>query len=198
MSRASWLSLRPAGAPEASLSVAARLGLPLGSASLGQSAAWAALPGHPGLVLYAERCCATPPGGMTLSSTLCSCWPLASSSSVYELVRCIGSSYSPRASPRAWAAPRKNRQNFWGRNGAPRRKSPGVNSANLYSSRVRPLLNSVRMSEAGKSRRSRNRSFRLGWHTSAVPASAGWQHRDPNPADGARCPARWSAPRRRR
>ena len=62
----------------------------------------------------------------------------------------------------------------------------------------RPLLNSVRMSEAGKSRRSRNRSFRLGWHTSAVPASAGWRDRDPNPADGARCPARWSAPRRRR
>ena len=37
---------------------------------------------------------------MTLSSTLCSCWPLASSSSVYELVRCIGSSYSPRAAAR--------------------------------------------------------------------------------------------------
>ena len=37
----------------------------------------------------AARCCATPPGGMALSSTLCSCSPRASSSSVNELVRCM-------------------------------------------------------------------------------------------------------------
>eukprot|EP00964_Phaeocystis_antarctica_P031389 scaffold17765_cov71-Phaeocystis_antarctica.AAC.5 len=44
------LSLRPAGAPEASFSARSCLGLPGASASLGESAAWAALAGHTGLV----------------------------------------------------------------------------------------------------------------------------------------------------
>ena len=39
----SWLSLRPAGSPEASLSAGARLRLPQARASLGQSAGWAVL-----------------------------------------------------------------------------------------------------------------------------------------------------------
>ena len=47
-SKTSWLSLPPAGAPQAPLSARPCLGLPQASASLGQSAAWAALAGHIG------------------------------------------------------------------------------------------------------------------------------------------------------
>ena len=43
MSKTRWLSPRPAGAPEASCSAGACLRLPQPAASLGQSAAWAAL-----------------------------------------------------------------------------------------------------------------------------------------------------------
>ena len=43
MSRPSWLSLRPAGSPEASLSVRSCRKPPQAPASLGQPAAWAAL-----------------------------------------------------------------------------------------------------------------------------------------------------------
>ena len=50
MSRPSWLSLRPAGSPEASPSARARLRLPQAPASLGQSAARAALGRQIGLV----------------------------------------------------------------------------------------------------------------------------------------------------
>ena len=52
MSKARLLSRRPAGAPEASLIVRSRLRLPRASASLGQSASWAALDGHIGLVFH--------------------------------------------------------------------------------------------------------------------------------------------------
>ena len=45
MSRTSWLRLRPAGSPEASLSARARLRLPRAPASLGQSAGWSAQAG---------------------------------------------------------------------------------------------------------------------------------------------------------
>ena len=47
-----WLRPRPAGSPEASLCARARLRLPQAPASLGQSAAWAALAGPTGLVFH--------------------------------------------------------------------------------------------------------------------------------------------------
>ena len=47
-----WLRLRPAGSPEAPLSAGPCLRLPGASGSLGQSAAWAALAGHIGLVFH--------------------------------------------------------------------------------------------------------------------------------------------------
>eukprot|EP00964_Phaeocystis_antarctica_P141403 scaffold106435_cov72-Phaeocystis_antarctica.AAC.3 len=50
MSKTSWLSLRPAGSPEASFSARACLRLPGASGSLGQSVGWAALAGQIGLV----------------------------------------------------------------------------------------------------------------------------------------------------
>ena len=50
MSRTRLLSLRPAGSLEASSSARLCLRLPGAFASLGQSAAWAALAGHIGLV----------------------------------------------------------------------------------------------------------------------------------------------------
>ena len=46
------LRLRPAGSPEASLSARSCSRLPRASASLGQSAAWAALAGNTGIVLH--------------------------------------------------------------------------------------------------------------------------------------------------
>eukprot|EP00964_Phaeocystis_antarctica_P116782 scaffold80691_cov51-Phaeocystis_antarctica.AAC.2 len=48
MSKTSWLSLRPAGSLEAALSARPCRRLPRALASLGQSAAWAALVGHSG------------------------------------------------------------------------------------------------------------------------------------------------------
>eukprot|EP00964_Phaeocystis_antarctica_P115945 scaffold79920_cov63-Phaeocystis_antarctica.AAC.1 len=53
MSKTRWLSLRPAGAPKASVGARACLRLPHASAGLGQSAAWAAsmLAGQTGLVV---------------------------------------------------------------------------------------------------------------------------------------------------
>ena len=45
VSKTRWLSLRPAGSPEASLSARARLRLPRAPASLGQSAGWSAQAG---------------------------------------------------------------------------------------------------------------------------------------------------------
>eukprot|EP00964_Phaeocystis_antarctica_P063972 scaffold38427_cov36-Phaeocystis_antarctica.AAC.3 len=50
MSKTSWLILRPAGSPDASFSTRSHLGLPQALASLGQSAARAALAGYVGRV----------------------------------------------------------------------------------------------------------------------------------------------------
>ena len=58
MSKAGRLSLWPAGSPKASLSARACLGLPRAPASLGQSAAWAALAGHIG-ACFQPRCLRT-------------------------------------------------------------------------------------------------------------------------------------------
>ena len=70
-----WLRPRPAGSPEASLCARARLRLPQAPASLGQSAAWAALAGPTGLVFHIARHSAAmmgtciPAGVPPLSST---------------------------------------------------------------------------------------------------------------------------------
>ena len=55
VSKASWLSLRPAGAPEAAFSARACRRLPQASASLGQSAAWAALAPRPHPPLFSTQ-----------------------------------------------------------------------------------------------------------------------------------------------
>ena len=52
MSKTRWCRLRPAGSPEAALSARACRRLPRASASLGQSAAWAALAGQIGPGFY--------------------------------------------------------------------------------------------------------------------------------------------------
>ena len=67
MSRTSWLSLQPAGAPEASLSARSCPRLPQAPASLGQSAARMAVAGHIGRVsdtgtAAASRPCRRTPG----------------------------------------------------------------------------------------------------------------------------------------
>ena len=53
-----WLRPRPAGSPEASFSARSCSRLPQASASVGQSASWAALAGHTGLVFDLGACCA--------------------------------------------------------------------------------------------------------------------------------------------
>ena len=64
MSKTSWLSLRPAGAPEASLSARSYPRLPQAPASLGLSAAWRALASHrpavPGVFRHRYCCGITP------------------------------------------------------------------------------------------------------------------------------------------
>ena len=54
----SWLRPRPAGSPEAPFSARSCSRLPQASASVGQSASWAALAGHTGLVFDLGACCA--------------------------------------------------------------------------------------------------------------------------------------------
>ena len=55
MSKTSWLSPRPAGAPEASSSARSCSRLPRALASLRQSAAWVSLAGYIGLVFRRRR-----------------------------------------------------------------------------------------------------------------------------------------------